>query len=491
MLIVPGRPSAAGLTWWIYSSQGQRPVAEDFKLTVGPKEAAGHSPAITFRLIVHGLGREHEPAEAQRAYAVATKGLAPDTPYALTHLGSNLTVASRTLPSRESFNPVTMGFGSCYGRVRGKGIDAWTKLNSIFNDPNNPLRFRVLCGDQIYMDLDPADDGAIKMTMPPFWRRYLQQWQYHPFQNFLTASPTMMMADDHEFWNNYPDRNNLWNWWAEDELGGPVGQKLDRAFAVFQAALNISPDDLVDDQTPANKAAIDRLLQDQARTFEIDLGYARLVILDVRTRRTGLRYSGGTPSLAAPTVPGLPDVQWLADTVARLKADVPCVLILSQPVIERPGASEPWEENLPEYPREYAQLWEAIYAAPCRPLVLSGDIHWSRLYYATSARNPQKEMYELISSPLSRIKSWLADPTLPDQRDGSVTWDAGTLKGEAKWHRWEPGYVSDDMNNYATITLTPLERRQGTAVKVEAIFWPLYEPTLRPVRYETFLLKPQ
>lgn len=492
MLIVPGRPSRNGLTWWVYSSDGARPTSQDFKLTIGPKESASGLPGVGTTFTIHGLGRGAEPAEAKRAYVMATTGLQADTPYALTHVGSGLTVASRTLPARESFKPVSMGFGSCYGRVRGKGIDAWNKLNSIFNDPNNPLRFRVLCGDQIYLDLDPADDGVARNDKPPLWRRYVEQWQFVPFQQFLISSPTMVMADDHEFWNNYPDRNNLWNRWAEDELGGPVGREFDRAFSVFQAALNIAPGDLVDDTTEANRNLVDGMLQDQARTFELDLGYVTVLVLDVRTRRTSMSYNGDRPELAAPTFPGLPNVRWLVHTVNRLRhADVPCVVILSQPVIELPRASKPWEENLPEYAREFAQLWDAIFAAHCKPLILSGDIHWSRLYCATSARNPEREMYEFISSPLSRIKSWVADPKLPDRWEGSVQWESEALKGEGKWHRWEPGIVTDDVNNYATITFTPTEQRRGTPVKVEATMWPLFEPTLRPIRYKEFLLKPQ
>ena len=265
----------------------------------------------------------------------------------------------------------------------------------------------------------------------------------------------------------------------------------DRAFSVFQAALNITPDDLVDDQTEANRNLIDKMLRDRARTFEIDLGYLLVLVLDVRTRRTSMNYNGGRPKLVAPTVPSMPDVQWLANTIDRLQhADVPCVLILSQPVIEMPGASQPWEENLPEYPEEYAQLWDAIFASKCKPLVLSGDIHWSRLYCATNGRSPEKEMYELISSPLSRIKSWLADPTLPERREGSVMWESGAHKGEGKWHRWPPGYVTDDMNTYATLTFTPRQHRRGTAVKVEASLWSLFQPTLHPVQYAEFDLKP-
>lgn len=493
MLIVPGRPSADGLTWWFYSGDETRPAREDLSLTLGPPEAASSSPRIRSAITIHGLGRPGEPSVAQQAYVIATTALVADREFTLTHIRTGVAAASRTLPSLNSFNPVSIGFGSCYGRVRGKGIDAWANLSSIFNDPKNPLRFRVLCGDQIYIDLDPADDGAVMRDKPPLWQRYIRQWQFLPFQNFLVSCPTIMMADDHEFWNNYPDCNNLWNWWGEDELGGSIGRKLDRAFSIFQAALNIAPSDVLDDQTEASKSVIDGILRDQARTFELDLGYVVVLLLDVRTRRTSLKYKGGHPEVAAPIFPNMPSVQWLANTVDRLRrADVPCVLILSQPLIEMPRASEPWEENLPEYPQEYAQLWEAIFASKHRPLVLSGDLHWSRLYCATNARSPEREMYELISSPLSRIKSsWLSDPTLPESREGAVMWESGALKGESKWHRWPPGHVFDDMNNYATITFMPMKHVRGTAVGVKVSLWPLTEPVLHPVRYKEFILKPQ
>jgi len=489
-LVVPGRPGTGELLWWIYSTQGVRPVATRLKLTAGPKEAAGGAHDIPANKIIHGLGRPGDDAITQNVFVVATTGLNPDLQYSLTLLDDGSTVSSRTLPSAPDLKPITIGVGSCYGRSQGKQVDAWSRLNAIFNGPNNPLRFRILCGDQLYLDLDPRDDGTITRSAPPVWERYLDQWHYQPFADFLTASPNLVMADDHEFWNNYPVRNRAWNWWADRELGQPTGLRFDRAYSVFQASLNLDPGVLLDDSSQANRDAVDKLLRDHARTFELDLGFFRIFMLDTRTRRTSVGYNQGKPSLAVPNFAEMPAVNWLENTTRAVRAlTVPGVLILSQPLVEEPNASAPWEENLPEYADDYARLWQAVCAAQAHVLVVSGDIHWSRLYSITPAERPQDDVYEFISSPLSRIRSlWgTADPKLPERREGSVRWESESARGQARWNRWPPGYVTDDRNVYATLTFTP--QATGGSVAVDAWLWPLSEPSLRPVRYDRFILK--
>ncbi|HJT19233.1 MAG TPA: alkaline phosphatase D family protein [Nitrospira sp.] len=423
---------------------------------------------------------------------MATSDLEPDTEYTLTLTDEADSASARTLPVAGDLKPLSIAVGSCYGRSRGKEIDAWLQLKDSFNEPNDPLRFRILCGDQIYLDLDPDDDGTIKIFTPPVWKRYLEQWLDQPFRDFLTASPNIMMADDHEFWNNYPVRNRGWNFWGDRELGGETGQRFDRAFSLFQAALNLDAGRLVDDSSEANRAAVDRQLRDSVRTFEMDFGFMKLLILDVRTRRTSSTFNGGNGRLAAPRFDGLPNVRWLEDTIRSLKAlTVPAVLVLSQPLVEEPGASAPWEENLPEYPDDYALLWDAVFAAQSNILVVSGDIHWTRLYCVTNSSQPDEEVYEFIASPLSRIRSFAgtADPTLPDRSQGSVKWEGREGRGLAQWKRWPPGYVRDDENVYATLTFTPEGSSAGVMIHVDAWLWPLERPSLKPVRHKRFLLK--
>lgn len=353
MLIVPGRPGIEGLTWWIYSPDGIRPTQESLRLTAGSQVIAATANEVAAVKVIHGLWRSGDPTIARNIFVVATTGLRPDMEYSLSSLSavSSDAVTSRTLPPLSASKPITMGVGSCYGRVRGRNVDQWVKLKDIFNDRDNPIRFRFLCGDQIYMDLDPATDDVVD-GKPNSMLRYQSQWiQDVPFRRFLASSPTMTLADDHEFWNNYPDRIDIpfsskWKW-AENELGGPVGQEFDRAFALFQAGLNLDPRAVVDDTSVENREKMDRLLRDDARTFSIDLGFLNILALDVRTRRTSMSYDGSKPKVAVPHFDPqaaglkggvdssrLPDVSWLEkvkDWLGNLQT--PGVLILSQPLV--------------------------------------------------------------------------------------------------------------------------------------------------------------
>src|SRR6185436_16109358 len=144
----------------------------------------------------------------------------------------------------------------------------------------DPVRLRLLCGDQIYMDLSPTDGSPLVFDAPEPWSRYASQWRTLDFDAFLRSSPNLVMADDHEFWNDYP-HGDAWLRWAETDRDGPLGKRMDRAFAVFQAPLNLDPADVAD-----SAPTIDALLAGAARAFPLAVGPLTFFVLDTRTRRT-------------------------------------------------------------------------------------------------------------------------------------------------------------------------------------------------------------
>jgi len=349
-----------------------------------------------------------------------------------------------------------MAIGSCYCEATDKGAEHWSVLKSFGLD--NPLRLRVLCGDQVYLDLSQASGNPIIMNAPNPWERYPEHWESRRFRAFLAALPTVVLADDHEFWNDYP-HGNAYLLWDESQPNGPLGQKMNRAFAVFQAALNLDPAAVVDDGQE-----IDRLLSEEAPTFLLDLGLLQLFVLDTRTRRT--RYDASRPRFTAG--PWLQRaIQWIQNLTT------PGVLLVSQPMVEQRTS---WfkrkthtmgDVNLPDYDEDFADLWEAILAAGHDVLVVSGDIHWSRLYQIARPLNPGREVFEFISSPLARIP--FGTPGL-GEANGKVEWQRSN--GTAYWTRYADCADNSDQL-YGTLTLTPQGAAVGSPVKVEAVLWGL------------------
>jgi len=444
--VIPGRPSADGLTWVVYAEGAAAP---QLRLR-GP--GAGASAAV-----VHPLGRAALSPVSNNLRLVATRGLAADAEYELTAAVPGVGAAaatSRTLPAAIApGTPFTVAFGSCYCLATDPGIAACYPPALHRAGGPDPVRLRFAGGDQIYMDLSPDSGSPLVFTAPEPWERYRQQWTSARYRPFLSASPTLVQADDHEFWNDYP-HDSAWLRWAESEPRGPLGRSMEAAFARFQAPLNVDPAAVV-----ADPHAIDVLLRDAARTFPLAIGPLRFFVLDTRTRRT--RFNDDDPHFAKP--------EWLDAAVAWLAAlDGPGVLVVSQPMVETPAS---WYQNLthtmgdvnlPDYEADFARLWEAVFAAPHDVLVLSGDIHWSRVYALTRAGRPGRRVYEAISSPFARIPS--GDAKDPGSH-GQVEWSGG----RAGWTRRRVDVRT--RSTYSTVSLVPLGAAPASGLRARVTAW--------------------
>jgi hypothetical protein len=337
------------------------------------------------------------------------------------------------------------------------------------------------------MDLSPTSGGPLLFSAPDAWRRYRERWTQSAFPDanvdrdrasfpaFLRASPNVMLADDHEFWNDYP-HSSAWLLWSEHRPGLPLGRDMDRAFAVFQASLNC------DAGRVAAGASLPALLANEARSFGIDLGGVRIFFLDTRTART--RYDSDVPRFAEPG--------WLAQVVAWLASGPGArVLFISQPLVEeRAGWFQRMthtmgDVNLPDYDEDFAALWEGLCNCPADVLVVSGDIHWSRLYQVKRPSSPN-EIYELISSPLALIPG---DPPSRGEREGKVEWERP--RGSANWTR---RYATNDAATYTTLQLQVLDDSLLPPVLVSTTAWGLPEGPAagaRLLRTSSFILRPR
>jgi hypothetical protein len=317
-------------------------------------------------------------------------------------------------------------------------------------DGDDPVRIRFLCGDQIYMDLSPQTGMPAAPDIPQPLFRYDAQWRdaKTSFAQFLAAAPTLVLADDHEYWNDYPHAN-VWLNWDKGGAGSPLAREMDEAFQVFQAGLNVPPADVVG-------GVVDL---EHVRTFRLDVGGLSLFALDTRTRRN--RYDDSWPGFAPRAW-----IDALGDWAAGLRA--PGVLVVAQPLVEKPANAFQrrfhimGDVNLPDYWETYAELCDIVFGCPHDILILSGDIHWSRMYQITRG---ERTVYEVISSPLARIPQ--PTPGIGAE-DGKVEWKGEGRRGKANWLRRWAGVPPQ---TYATISFTPRAAGIGAPLRADVRWW--------------------
>jgi hypothetical protein len=428
MMVVPGRPSARALTFWVLTDT---PGAPDLRL-----DGAG---AVQAQLQVVSLAGPGDPALAQRIQLVTCLGLQPDQRYRLTVSRDGVFAEgwSRTFPERiAQGSPFTIALGSCFCIARNRGIDACypPKLHATEADP---IRFRVLAGDQLYMDSSESTGWFITTPAPKPFERYLSQWSKLLYATWLARSPNLMLADDHDFWNDYP-HGSAWLLWSESKPNGPLGRAMDRAFSLFQGALNLE----------AGRAAsaglnLQSRLGTEARSFQLDVAPLSFFFLDTRTERS--RYDSAQPHFCSPTN--------LARAVAWARALTgPGVLVLQQPLVEtRAGAlarslGAVLDVNLPDYPADFRALWEAVSNAPHDVAVLAGDIHYTRLYSISREPIAKNRVYEIVSSPLARIPF---STKANDAITGKVQFGGGNA-------RWTKFFAGAPEATYATVSFQPM-----------------------------------
>lgn len=429
MMVVPGRPSARALTFWVLTDA---PGAPALRLT-----GAGAAQA---QLDVLSLAQPGDPPLAQRIQLVTCQGLLPDQRYRLTvsRDGSFAEGWSRTFPERIAQGvPFTVALGSCYCVGRNRGIDTCYPPKLHEGDAD-PIRFRVLAGDQLYMDASESTGLPIMAAAAPRpLERYLSQWSKLLYGSWLGRSPNLMLADDHDFWNDYP-HGSAWLFWSESRPGGPLGKAMDRAFSLFQAALNL-------EATRAASAGpgLPQRLSNEARCFQLDVPPLSFFFLDTRTGRT--RHDSAQPHFCSPAT--------LARAVAWARGlSGPGVLVLPQPLVESRASALSrslgtlLDVNLPDYAADFAALWQAVSNAPHDIAVLAGDIHYTRLYSVSREPVAKNRVFEIVSSPLARIP-FSTKPN--DAITGKVQFGGGSA-------RWTKFFAGAPEATYTTVSFQPM-----------------------------------
>ncbi len=402
------------------------------------------------------------PGERLVGHRVLIGGLRPDQPYRLradfpdgTCWRSTLV---RTLPTRIE-GDFSIAAGSCFAFNKGhEDVASAFPPREHALDPA-AIRFRFLTGDQIYLDLNAG--GWPHLRAPDPWRIYGRHWHGEGYSRFLAATPSAFLADDHEYWNNYPVRQLHIPWtWTEPQRRR-MGAAADEAFELYQAALN---------PAPGEQGGLSGRPNRSGRSFRFEVAPISFFALDTRTGRTSA--GDDEPGFVRQEGGRVPELEELERWVDELRG--PGVLALAQPLVERPAkyriVGEITDFKLPDYSGQYLRLWRALLRSRHNIVVVSGDIHVNRLSRITPHGVPGATgvaIYEVISSALSLIDTdqGKVPPSGAQKIDASGAAGRGLM---LEVQHLPIGTASRvERRSYATLTF----RHEGPRVSCRVVYW--------------------
>lgn len=379
--VVPGAPLDDGAGWRIWYSKPGTQEFQPEKVTVtrsGKEVAVDLPPAVQLPRF----------PEVKRRMAVQEVRLATADPagntYRIQVPETGRTYSWRTLPSNLE-NPVTFFISSCFWRdndkegAYGAGMRTLTKLH-------HP-HFKLLIGDQVYQDWPPAPLTG-RSSAELYGDRYGIYWGDAAYHEVFTSSPNYFLCDDHEFWNDYPERQaQLMRTWKKRDEYGKVAQTL---YDLFQNSAN-----------GGGKP-----------WRQVKIGPVGIFLCDTRSQRT--HYNDEPKSF-------IPAEQWTDLKSWFDTLEGPGLLVLGQPLFQKDGDFK--DHSLSNFKDDYGRLCDEIVrtvkgerqngSGPRPPhdvMVLTGDIHRGRFSAARFAGIGAGQMYEFVASPASRIGPYIKTP---------------------------------------------------------------------------------
>jgi hypothetical protein len=357
---------------WVAVSETDVPP-QSLDLTLEPGQVSITLGEAGWRQVTCG-GRI--PPETSRLFVrtVEIDGLRPGQAY---HVVSGESRARfSTLPDRlpaAGERPLSILLSSCYYRGNDKTGKVGQAVRSLSESLKPDLKF--LCGDQVYQDYPvfilglPFTEAGLAES---YFRKYLANWtDREGYQLLLSTGSTWFSADDHEFWNNYPNWttiiSNTWTSGGRKKIKA-VAQPL---FEDFQA------------ETPAMSG----------RPQQFSVGNLSFFAADTRVfREEGERRFMRDDDLAMA-------LEWLRSL------EGPGVLVVGQPLFHKAAN---WlnrrflDRALANY-SQYKDLVRAIFDAKHSVLVLTGDVHFGRVARCDYSLPGKPAVFEVIASPASLV----------------------------------------------------------------------------------------
>lgn len=247
-----------------------------------------------------------------------------------------------------------------------------------------PTDIKILCGDQVYLD-DPwnyflLNTHSYEDLEDLLFRKYADTWTQNKsltgFQQFLAQGANFFSSDDHEFWNNAPNKATLVrdSWFQSGR---------ENWLAIARNLLEI--------------------FQSQNSRFTFNVGTLSFFIADTRVNRDEDRDNFMWDT----------DLAALEQWIDNLQG--PGALVVGQPIFSQKagffgGRIGDW--NMPNY-SQYKKLVQVLLKSNHSILVLTGDVHYGRI--ARCQIKPGVDLYEIISSPTSLVNEkvggkWHAAP---------------------------------------------------------------------------------
>lgn len=369
--IIAGLPSDGSLRFLVLTEWGLAlnslqvdDLANPAFLAQVPLAPAPRSDAIDQQLrlrgvqVLHGQWAGLPPGARLRIFALDS------TREVLAHC--DLEVPPDALPSQG----LCFAVASCFYKDFHMGATYRAALDA---KPLGPNSFKLLIGDNLYLDTAHSEPGLDTGPIETVYR-YLDYWWNDAYGEVLSHLPTLFTFDDHELWNNYPEKVK-WLSRTRGRLRQGYQDAGLECLQTFQSALNPPP-------------VIGRASE---RSFATRIAGVPFFFLDVRTNR---ELRDGDASMMA-TTESLDALRVWATTLP-----LPGILVFGQPLVQGYGSEFDWQP--PDFGRQYAELWRIIETSNRDLLLLSGDVHHSRVLELAVG---QRRVLEVVTSPASHIPS--------------------------------------------------------------------------------------
>lgn len=367
----------------------------------------------------------------------------------------SLPFTTRPLPGEvpagigRSFNVLLV---SCFYEPRDSFGKAGSLAAALASHDSTRPDLVLTVGDQVYLDNPPL--GTVKhythdALAKSFEVKYRRNWQGMGYAQILRAGPVAAIPDDHEFWNNYPQKN-----FPLPTLFSKSSRNWEKAARDMYDAFQLGPTDTY--------------------SYKVVVPPLSFFLLDNRTFREKSTHGDPSPSARAADLDAY-DV-WVDEVIGS--PDLIPVLVTGPSLFQGPkrGVGKVMDLNLAncaDYPAIMRGLLRlSSHGRP--PLALTGDVHYGRVISALHATGnpyrPWSKLYEVISSPASLVGGSQPDAARPDQRF-SIEGTSVTLGCEMLW----PTKDSIEMTDHLALLRFG---RTPTGVRLETTYWMLNEPGL-------------
>jgi hypothetical protein len=295
-------------------------------------------------------------------------------------------------PDDRASRPFTLFLGSCFHVDGANNQNVGVAYDKIFQKVSHRPHMKLLCGDQVYLDAPPESfllNPSKGYLRHRFVETYRKTWLHREqtgkpgFQELLGRVGTLFLSDDHEFWNNYPNRpSNMRVAWSSE-----VRRDIE------EIALDLF-----------------RGVQTERTHYQFRVSPLSFFVADTRIARSEApapnpasllnnNFKGGAQFMRNTDMEALKD--WASDL------NGPGVLVLGQPILAqrdpfRGLRGRYFDFNLPDF-EQYATLVTTLHECEHDILLLTGDVHFGSVASCNLNQVRGTKLIQITSSPMALV----------------------------------------------------------------------------------------